>query len=400
MLAMWVPELPFQLAVQRERGLEGRPLAFLNPETPRAPSLWIVNRAARQEGLVPGYPMDLALRACAGLRVLDPAPQTWWEAQGALGHFLEGWSPQGQLLKLGEALLDLRGTARLHGSPLDAAEGIRKEMARSFGWIGHGGLSESATAAQFAAREERRLLPVGDGAESTFLAPYPLTRLPGLSPQLQARLRRLGLALLGDLQPVPLPTLAQLTPEDEARSLLAKARGEDRPRLPLLGDPPAESRLGWRLEPPRLPEAIALAEWALRQFWKDPRSPRALTLRWWDVDGRAHRWKAGEDLLLWPPLRLAPAVERSFRTLAERRLLVHRLELQLAWGLGRAQALFQEPLAPKYEALEGAVAHLRKRFPGNPVLPGWMGRAPERVAGGLKAAEAVAGYRVEGGASP
>ncbi|HWQ08804.1 MAG TPA: hypothetical protein VN436_06850, partial [Holophaga sp.] len=165
MLAMWVPELPFQLACQREGGLRDRPLAFLSPDQGRTPSLWLVNRLARTEGAAPGDPMDQALRRVPGLRVLDPAPQTWWEAQASLGEFLSHWSPQGLLGRLGEALLELRGTNLLFGPPADAALKIQRELAAREGWASHGGLSRSATAARLAARLERRLELVRDGFE-------------------------------------------------------------------------------------------------------------------------------------------------------------------------------------------------------------------------------------------
>jgi len=106
---MWVPEMPFQMACQADAGLKERPLAFLSPGAQRTPCLWLVNRLARAEGVAPGEPMDQALRRLPGLRVLDPAPQTWWEAQGQLGEFLQHWSPQGLLGRMGEALVELGG---------------------------------------------------------------------------------------------------------------------------------------------------------------------------------------------------------------------------------------------------------------------------------------------------
>jgi hypothetical protein len=185
------------------------------------------------------------------------------------------------------------------------------------------------------------------------------------------RFHRLGLRRLGDVQPVPLPTLAQLMPELQARQVLVRVRGEDRPRLPMLADPLGESRHPWRLEPPCLPEEVPVAFWCLDRFWNDGRSPRQLTLRWWDVDGQAHRWQAPAEALAEPPLGLAPLVEAHFRHLAQRRILVHRLELHLAWGLGRARGLFVAPATAKLDALEPALARLRRRFPHQPVLPGW-----------------------------
>ncbi|BDU73450.1 Y-family DNA polymerase [Mesoterricola silvestris] len=368
---MWVPEMPFQMACQVDAGLKERPLAFLSPGAQRTPCLWLVNRQARAEGVAPGEPMDQALRRLPGLRVLDPAPQTWWEAQGQLGEFLQHWSPQGLLGRMGEALVDLHGTARLYGGPRDAAARMQRDLAQSMGWTSHGGLSLSATAARLATRTPEPLAEVCEGAEGVFLAPHPLGRLPDLTPRVRYRLQRLGLARFGDLQPVPLPTLSQVMPEPDARLALSRARGEDRPRLPMLADPLGESRHPWRLEPPCLPEEVPLAFWCLERFWNDGRSPRQLTLRWWDVDGVAHRWRAPEEALAEPAMALARLVEAAFRKGAERRILVHRLELHMAWGLGRSRGLFEAPLTRKLGALEHTLARLRKRFPGQPVLPGW-----------------------------
>jgi hypothetical protein len=372
---MWVPEMPFQMACQVDSGLKDRPLAFLSAGPQRTPCLWLVNRRAREEGVAPGEPMDEALRRLPGLRVLDPAPQTWWEAQASLGEFLQHWSPQGLLGRMGEALVDLRGTGRLYGGPRDAADRMQRDLAESMGWTSHGGLSLSATAARLATRipeaKGLQLQEVPDGSEKVFLAPQPLGRLPDLSPRVRFRFRRLGLMRFGDLQPVPLPTLCQLMPETDARQALNRARGEDRPRLPMLADPLGESRHPWRLEPPCLPEEVPLAFWCLERFWNDGRSPRQLTLRWWDVDGEAHAWKAPAEALTEPAMALARLVEVAFRKGSERRILVHRLELHMAWGLGRARPLFEEPRTRKLDALERTLARLRRRFPDQPVLPGW-----------------------------
>ncbi len=372
MLALWVPELPFQLAAARESALADRPLAFLNPETPRSPSLWFVNRRAKAEGAAPGDPLDLALRAVPGLRVLDPAPQTWWQAHAHLGDFLQRWTPQGQLGRLGEALAELKGTEGLYGPPQDAAARILGELRRDIGWRGHGGLSSSATAATLAARLEHAVERVQDGGERAFLAPQPLGRLPGLAPRVHARFQRLGMRRFQDLQPVPVAVVAQLVNERAAPKLLAQVRGEDRLRLPLLAEKPGSSRHPWRLEPPRLPEEVGLAGWCLQRLWKDPRSPRRLALRWWDVDGEPHHWRAPDELLAEPPLLLARAVEAAFREHCVRRALVREVELRLAWGLGQAAPLFQEAQSLKVGRLETSLARLRKRYPEHPVETGWM----------------------------
>jgi len=373
-LAMWVPELPFQLACGRDGALRDRPLAFLNPESPRSPSLWFVNRLGRAEGLAPGLPLDQALRVAPGLKVLDPAPQIWWEAQGSLSDFLQHWTPQGQLGRLGEALVELQGTQRLYGPLADTAQRMRRELTERHGWASHGGLSLSATAAQLAARSEHQLEQVGEGAESTFLAPHALRRLPDLAPRLQERFHRLGLRFFGDLQPVPLTVLAELIHPKLAPDLRARVRGEDRPKLPLLTERPGHARHGWRLQPPRLPEEVGLAARCLEWLWSDARHPRTLVLRWWDVDGEPHTWHASPEDLTAPPLLLARRLQQAFLAASTRRLLVREVELRLAWGLGRERGLFQDPLHARLDRLEPVLARLRHRFPDQTILPGWVGR--------------------------
>jgi hypothetical protein len=303
----------------------------------------------------------------------------WWEAQGSLGDFLQHWTPQGQLGRLGEALVELQGTQRFFGPLVDTAERMRRELTLRHGWASHGGLSLSATAAQLAARAEQHLERVVEGGEAAFLAPQPLRRLPESAPRLQERFQRLGLRRFADLQPMPLHVLCDLVPGRQAPRLLAQVRGEDRPRLPLLADPPGASRTSRRLEPPRLPEEVHLAAWCLERFWSDSRSPRTLTLGWWDVDGEPHGWKAGPEELFQPPLALARAMERAFLGLCTRRILVRELELRIHWGLGRARPLFQDLRNQKLERLEPTLAKLRGRYPGQPVQPGWLaeGTRPE-----------------------
>ena len=370
MLSLWIPELPFQLASGRDSRLCNRPLAFLSPNGGSTPTLWLVNRLAKGEGIEAGDSMDRALRACPGLQVLDPTPQVWWEAQVGFGEFLTRWTPQGALGRMGEAQLDLRGTQNLFGNSIDAANRILRELSGSFGWFGHGGLSVSGTASRLAARREHGIESVKEGFEASYLAPHPLKVLPAIEAGILFRLNRLGLHQVRDLQPVPVNMLSQFVREDKAKKIIQCARGEDRTRLPMLADRPNESRHTWRLEPPAMPENVPLAPWLLDKLWKEKRSPRQLTLNWWDVDGVSHCWRADEFELSEPPLVVARTAETGFRQNAQRRILIHRLEAYIAWGLGRPKGLFCEG-NKKLEAIEPTLAKLRKRYPDHPVLPGW-----------------------------
>jgi hypothetical protein len=209
-----------------------------------------------------------------------------------------------------------------------------------------------------------------DGHEASYLAPYPLKLLPSIEGKTQIWLHRLGLVQIGDLQPVPVATLSKFMPQDKAKTVLQCARGEDRPRLPMLADRPGESRHTWRIEPPAVPKEVPLASWLLDKLWRDVRNPQSIRLQWWDADGAAHRWKADGNDLTEPPMVIARTAEAIFRQESERRIIVHRLEAVIGWGLGRQRGLFGE-CNRKLEAIEPALARLRARFPAHPVLPGW-----------------------------
>ena len=370
MLSLWVPELPFQLACARDRRLDRRPLAFLSPQPGSVPSLWLVNRQARSEGVGGGMPLDMALRFCRSLEVLDPMPNVWAEAQVSFSEFLLHWTPQGKLGRMGEALIEVKGLGYILGDQKDAAYKIMRELSISTGWRNFGGLSDSATAAHLASRVESGLECISGGHEASFLAPYSIKALPEVESNALIKLNRLGLHQVRDLQPVPIPTLIRFMPPDKAKRLSQSANGRDKAALPMLADKPNESRHSWRVEPPSLPEDISLASWLLDKLWAEKRSPRSLKLAWWDIDGKNHRLAAGIEGLSDPPMVIAKTIETAFRDKCERRILIHRFEAHIAWGLGRARGLFSDE-HKKLDALEPALAKLRQRFPDAPVLPGW-----------------------------
>ena len=244
MLSLWIPELPFQLAAGRDKSLAGRPLAFLSPYG-LTPTLWLVNRLAKKEGIGTGEAMDRAIRSCPGLQVLDPAPLAWREAQASLGEFLAKLAPQGKLGRIGEALVEVD---ELGSNAKDAANTILKELLGSMGWKGHGGISSSGTASLVAARQEHGIESVLEGQEANYLAPHPLSAIPNLEKGILYRLNKLGLFEIRDIQPVPLDMLSQFLPLENARGILQCARGEDRPKLPMLAEKPHNHQV-WRLKP-------------------------------------------------------------------------------------------------------------------------------------------------------
>lgn len=364
MLAVWVPELPFQLARQRESGLVGRPLGFRNPEQGRTPRLWMVDRIARKAGLEPGVPIDIALHQDPGLVVLDPAPSTWMDARACLGRHLLAYSPLGRLGRFGEGFVDLRGTERIHGPVLDAAERLRQELLKEVGWNAHGGLSQSFSASRLAAKAEDRVRLIESGQEAPFLAPYPLGSLSALEARSRDRLQHFGLFRVVQVQPMEVHALGRIIPPLEAFQVLRQARGEDQDRLPLLEVVKASETLRKVIMPPAHKHELGLASWVWEAAWSwrlDGRFVHRLRLSWWDVDDLHHVLSfslSGEDL--WASTR---DLELRFMAEATRRVLIQRLELE-AW-LGSTPGtplLLAEDGVRKRLALEATALRLHRRF--------------------------------------
>lgn len=364
MLAVWIPELPFQLARLREPALVGRPLGFRSPVAGPTARLWMVDRQARSAGLAAGMPVEVALHRDPGLVVLDPAPSSWMDARSFLSGRLLTYSPVGRLGRFGEAFVDLNGTERIHGQSLDAAEHLRRDLRTSAGWEAHGGLSRSLAASRLAAKAEDRVRLVADGAETTFLAPYLLGALPALEARARARLNHFGLHRVGQVQPMEVATLGRVIPPAQAFQVLRQARGEDQEQLPLLEVAPSSAVVQRLHNPARPKHELALGAWVLEETWTwrlDGQFLRRIRLHWWDEDDLAHRFDLpfeGEDLHTF-----SRRVEARFVAEAIRRVQIQRVELE-AW-LGASPAatpLLVEDATRKRLKLEATALRLHRRF--------------------------------------
>ncbi len=369
MLAVWLPELPFQIARLQEPWLAGRPLGFRNPEAGRTPRLWMVDRVARGVGLEAGLPVDVALHQDPGLVVLDPVPATWMDARAVLARQLLAFSPQGRLGRFGEGFLDLRGTERLHGPALDAAERIRRELRGSVGWEAHGGLSRSLTASRLAARAEDQVRLVASRTEAPFLAPFSLPSLPALEARSRERLAHFGLHRIAEVQPLDVDALGRLIPAAAAYQVLRQAKGEDEERLPALEVDRRSESVRRLLQPPAHKHELGLAAWVWGLVWDwrlEGRHLHRVQLAWWGGDDAHHVLKAARtpgDLWRW-----AQELELRFLADASRRVLIQRLELE-AW-LGpepSCAALLLDDATRKRLALEATALRLQRRF-GRPML--------------------------------
>ena len=221
--------------------LRGRPLAVAPPGADRAVVL-ALSGEARAAGLERGMAVKRARRMCPDLVLLPPNPRLYARASRALHEILRVWAPVIEPRWYGHAYLDLTGTGRLFGPPVDVAWRIAREAQARLGLPLTVGVAANKLVSEAAARlvepddgAPARCEPplhVPGGEEAGFLAPHPVSLLPDLPERVRERLDDYQLDLIGEVAAISEAALCSVLGAP-GRSLRAHARGIDpRPVLP------------------------------------------------------------------------------------------------------------------------------------------------------------------------
>ena len=157
---------------------------------------------ARISGVRSAMPMFKALKACPEAVVIRPDFAKYRaESRRILGLAAE-LTPLIQTLSLDEAWMDLSGTERLHGAPpaLTLAR-LQARIEAETGLTVSIGLAANKFLAKIASDldKPRGFSVIGAAEARTFLAPKPVSILPGVGPAMAASLGKAGYRTVGDL---------------------------------------------------------------------------------------------------------------------------------------------------------------------------------------------------------
>jgi DNA polymerase-4 len=183
---------------------------------------------ARINGVRSAMPMFKALAACPDAVVIRPDFPKYVAASRQIRALMLGLTPLVQALSIDEAVLDLSGTAAVHGAPPAVVlAGLALRIEREVGVTVSIGLAPNRLLAKLAAgRDKPRGFSVLASDARAWLADKPVRLLPGVGPAFEKRLAARGFATLGQIQNLtPREALTRLG--DEGPSLAARARGED-----------------------------------------------------------------------------------------------------------------------------------------------------------------------------
>ncbi len=164
---------------------------------------------ARAFGLRSGMPLVTASRLCPQAIFIQGSFPKYREASEKFMAILADFSPYLEPMSLDEAYLDATGFESIHGSAKQMAVKIKERVKKELGINASIGIASGKVVAKVASEMSKPdgLLEVGDGEEAAFLAPLPITRLPGIGPKTEPKLKSLGIDTIGKLSAMPLKVL-------------------------------------------------------------------------------------------------------------------------------------------------------------------------------------------------
>jgi DNA polymerase-4 len=227
-LHIYIPAFPIALARISDPTLRSRPVAVAPGHSERAP-IQHVSTEARLEGLFEGMPLFRARRLCPSLVILRPDPKRVSGGSRALVKLTREYSPVWEPSSTGRIYLDLTGSSRLFGPGRDAALKLERDLTRRLNLTGWVGVAGNKLVSRIAAGYLHKpgVCDVLRGSEAEFIAPLPVTVIPGIGETRQRiLLADLNLSLVEQVASLTLPQLS-LPFGPFAPLLFHRARGID-----------------------------------------------------------------------------------------------------------------------------------------------------------------------------
>jgi DNA polymerase-4 len=184
---------------------------------------------ARAYGVGSAMPMGEALRRCPSAVVVAPRFDRYAAVSRDLHEILRSATPLVEPVALDEAFLDVGGSVRLLGSPVEIATHLRRRIADELRLPASVGVASSKFLAKLCSRKAKPdgLLHLPAARADDFVAVLAIGELWGVGEQTAQRLRRAGISRVSDLLTLDRDALARLVGGATADRLLALARGRD-----------------------------------------------------------------------------------------------------------------------------------------------------------------------------
>ena len=195
---------------------------------------------AREFGVRSAMPIVTARRLCPHGEYISNDFAGYMEYSKQIRKVFTSYTPLVEPLSLDEAFLDVSGSVRIFGPPVDIAHRIKTGI-EELGLKCTVGVAPNKFLAKLASTRAKPdgLLVVPADAVERFLHPLPIDALWGVGAATGEALKRLGLKTVGDIASISRRTLERAVGDSLGSHLHALANGrDDRPVVP---DEPAKS---------------------------------------------------------------------------------------------------------------------------------------------------------------
>ncbi len=156
---------------------------------------------AKKFGIRTGEPLFQAIEKCPNIKVVHPDYHLYVEASRHFVAILRQFSPKVEQYSIDEAWVDMTGTQRLYGSPLMAADNMRKRIWEELGFTVNIGISTNKLLAKMAGDFEKpnKIHTLFPSEIPGKMWPLPVRDLFLVGAATEAKLKRMGIYTIGDL---------------------------------------------------------------------------------------------------------------------------------------------------------------------------------------------------------
>lgn len=156
---------------------------------------------ARRFGVHSAMPLRVASKLCPHAVFVEGQMHRYKEYSDRVAAVLDSFSPKLEMASIDEAYLDMTGSERLWGPPLEAAHKLHEAIQAKTGLNCSIGIGSSRLVAKIASDQAKRngILWVLPGSEAQWLGPLHVKRIPGVGKVTEKQLADLGLKKIRDL---------------------------------------------------------------------------------------------------------------------------------------------------------------------------------------------------------
>lgn len=183
-----------------EPSLHDSPYVIAHPSANR-PLVIAPSSRAIKEGIVAGMSLSRAFAMLPNLKVLPPNPRLVAKVERYLLEVASHFTPTIQNDSQGHLYLDVSGTRRLFGPPIDCGVKVRKALLEELNLEVAVASATNKLVAKIATRtiKPEGVIEVREGEESPFLAIQDSSLLPGVGPKIGALLKMASLSTIGEI---------------------------------------------------------------------------------------------------------------------------------------------------------------------------------------------------------